>query len=222
MARGSIQQRVEVGAPRRHLADHPDQADGLALLLDLARKAKTAADAARKAEAKPFDDGKAEVQARYNPLLKTADTIADTLKAALGGWLQKLEAEKQEIAAQARADADKAAEIARKSFAATDPTNLAQRENAEAAADAADKARIAATRAENDRAQAKGGARAVSLRTWWEAVLNEDEAHLALAHFKRTRPEELKAWLREQGQRDVAAGARVLPGFLIRERQRVV
>src|SRR4051812_953059 len=42
-------------------------------LLDLAREARKAADEARKTENEPFDTGKAEVQARYNPILKRAD-----------------------------------------------------------------------------------------------------------------------------------------------------
>jgi hypothetical protein len=41
------------------VAESQAEADAIATLLDMARKARATADGARKAEAKPFDDGKA-------------------------------------------------------------------------------------------------------------------------------------------------------------------
>ena len=63
------------------------QADAVSKLLDDIRKAGKMAEAARKAEADPFDKGKAEVFARYEPMLGKGkskigkvDMIADICK----------------------------------------------------------------------------------------------------------------------------------------------
>ena len=57
--------------------------------------------------------------------------------------------------------------------------------------------------------------RAVSLRSRWIAVLSDSAA--ALRHYREHQPAALKAWLTEQAQRDVNAGARDIPGFTIDE-----
>lgn len=109
-----------------------EQADGLAGILDMLRKASKAADEARKLEAKPFDDGKAEVQARYKPLLTDADRAIDAVKAALATWQAEQKRIADEAARIAREAADKAAREAAEARRAADLANLAEREAADA------------------------------------------------------------------------------------------
>ena len=79
-------------------------------------------------------------------------------------------------------------------------------------ADAADRA---ATRAGNDKAQAKGGARALSLRARHVASLADGKA--ALRHAVQFWEDDLKAWLVERAQKDVQRGIRTIAGFTIDE-----
>ena len=58
------------------------QASALAKLLSDVREAEGEADAARKAEAKPFDEGKAKVQARYEPMLGKGKKLGSVAKMA--------------------------------------------------------------------------------------------------------------------------------------------
>src|SRR3546814_2956899 len=71
----------------------------VAKLIDEARKGQKAAEDLRKEEAKPFDDGKKAVQAKWTPITdekkgKYALIIA-TAKKALAPWLVKLDAEQE-------------------------------------------------------------------------------------------------------------------------------
>src|SRR3546814_4413489 len=56
------------------------------------------------------------------------------------------------------------------------------------------------------RSHASGGSRAIGLRTYYTAELVDPVA--ALKHYKQAQPEALKAWLLDQGQKDVSAGKR--------------
>jgi hypothetical protein len=147
------------------VAESQAEADAIATLLDMARKARATADSARKAEAKPFDDGKAEVQARYKPMIARCDTVADAAKKALAPFLAAQEAAKREAEAKARAAAEEAHRTAREAFQRA--KGVEDRERAEALADEARRAEYAAWAAEQARGKAKGdgGARAVTLRT---------------------------------------------------------
>ena len=99
------------------------QADEVSKLLDMARNAKKEADAARKEEAKPFDDGKKEVQARYKPLLDRADAIADLCKKVIAPFIAKVEAEKREAERSAPEKAEAARTAAAEAYAAAQPTD---------------------------------------------------------------------------------------------------
>src|SRR3546814_5281822 len=68
------------------------------------------------------------------------------------------------------------------------------------------------------KAHASGGSRAIGLRTYYTAELVDPVA--ALKHYKQAQPEALKAWLLDQGQKDVSAGKRAIPGFAIKEDRR--
>lgn len=187
-------------------------------LLDDARKARTAAEAQRKIEAKPWDDGKAAVQALWTPLTDEkkgrCTLIADTAKKALAPWLKKIDDERIAAAAAARKEADEKAEAARAALAATNPSDLTAREAVEDVLSQVSAAYKAAERLDKGRAQASGGTRAVSLIDVWtpELVTPMD----ALKHYMAEQPEALKAWLLDQARKDVHGGKRAIPGFNIK------
>lgn len=184
-----------------------EQADWLSGLLDMVKAAEKLTDGNRKTENEPFDCGKAEVQARYNPLLKQADTIKVTLQAALTPWRNKAKAEKDAAARADQAEADRLAMIAIKARQTMDASNLAEREQAEALVAAAEAAQRQAAKAAKPTAS--------GLRTVWQATLIEP--HLYLKHLRETDAIRLKLALAEMAAADVRAGARVLPGVEIVE-----
>jgi hypothetical protein len=187
------------------------EADAIAKLLNDIRLASKEAEEARKAEAKPFDDGKAAVQARYKPLLSSADTAADTCKLALKPYLEKVEAEKRAAAEAARKEAEEKAEAARKAMAEANRLDVAARQRAEELAAEAKAAERAASKAENDKASGKGGARAVTLRSVWRAVLMDRKE--AARHFWTHYPEGFDATLSDMAAQAIRSGARAIPGF---------
>lgn len=195
------------------------QAAAVSRLLEDARKARTAAETQRKADAKPFDDGKAAVQALWTPITDEKKgrcaLIADTCKKVLAPWLQRLEDEQRAAAEAARREAEEKAAAARKALDEADTASLDDRIAAEEALAEASRADRIATRAENERPQAKGVDRAIGLRSVWTPTLTEPSK--ALRHYVNEQPEELKVWLLSQAQRDVRAGRREIPGFAITE-----
>jgi hypothetical protein len=191
------------------------EADGVSKLLSDIRRASSEAEDARKAEAKPFDDGKAEVQARYKPLLARADLASETCKRALRPFLEKIEAEKRAVAEAARKEAEAKAAAARQAMAEADSLDIAAREKAEALAAQAKAAEKAATKAENDKAAGKGGLRAVTLRSVWRAEMT-DRA-VACRHFWKHHPEGFDEALNTMAAQAVRSGAREIPGFTVTE-----
>jgi hypothetical protein len=145
------------------VAETQAEADSIAVLLDMARKAKDSADGARKTEAQPFDAGKAEVQARYKPIIAKCDTVANAAKTALAPFLAAQEAAAREAEAKARAVAEEARRVARE--ATSRAKGIEDRSRVDELADAAKRAEYAAWDAERARGKAKGGAKAVTLRT---------------------------------------------------------
>src|SRR3546814_4475520 len=90
-------------------------ADMVAKLIDEARKGQKAAEDLRKEEAKPFDDGKKAVQAKWTPITdekkgKYALIIA-TAKKALAPWLVKLDAEQEAAREKARRSEEHTSEL---------------------------------------------------------------------------------------------------------------
>lgn len=204
--------------------DNQAQADAVGDLINMIRDAAKRADALRKQEVKPFDEGKAEVQTRYAPLI--ADTKATkgktvlalaACKQVLTPWLEKIEAAKREAERSAREEADRkhreAEEAQRQAHALKD---LEAREEAEKAAADAKAAEKDAKRATNEKAGAKHSTgRAVSLRTTYTPVLVD--AQKAARHYWPLRKSEFEALLNRLAKADVANGAREIPGFEIRE-----
>lgn len=194
-------------------------ADAISKLLDLLRKAKSAAEERRKAEAKPFDDGKAEVQSRYNPLIQEkkgkADLAMDACKQALAPWLAKVDAEKRAIAEAARKEAEEKAAAAQEALRAANVTDLQARADAEWMLDQAKQADQAAKRAEKDKASAKGGSRAITLRTSYQAQIT-DEREFARYCWLNHRTE-LSALFTAIAQRLVDAKTQNIPGVTVQE-----
>ncbi len=203
-----------------------EQADEISRLLETFRLACQAADKARIEENKPFDEGKAAVQAKYNLLIadtKTQKGVAvlamDALKATLKPYLDRLEAEKRAAALAAQREAEEKAAAARAAVAAAQADNLESREAAEALVEAARLADKAAARAANDKAQAKGGSRALGLKRDYRPELTDAKA--ALIHYVTVQPDAVKGLLLQLAQQDVREGKRQIPGFVIHEETRL-
>ncbi|MGU3403398.1 hypothetical protein [Methylobacterium brachiatum] len=195
-------------------------------LMALAREAGKRADERRADEKRPHDEAVAEVQARYAPLVNRlsgenkqpkgkARLIIDACQGALAPFLAAQEAEKRAKAAAAREAAEKAAREAAAAFQAVPVHDIDGRERAEAAAQAAKEADAAARRAENDKAAAKGGARAVTLRTVVRAEVTDRRAFLLWV--AENRPDELTRMLQGLAERLSSASVRDLPGVTYHE-----
>jgi hypothetical protein len=203
------------------------QADEVSRLIEDLRLGLQAADKARVEEGEPFRVKLDEIQTRFNVYIAPTKNkvpgkvpvAMEALKAALKPYLDRLAAEKRarEIEAQRIADeaAQKAAEAAKAALAA----DLASREEAAALEAAAHAAQAAATKAANDKAQARGGSRAMGLTTYYVAVLTDRKA--ALLHFVQTQPEEITACLQRLADVDVRNGKRSVPGFSVEPRTRL-
>jgi len=198
--------------------DSEPLADGVSKLLDSLRKLSKEVDACRKEEAKPFDDGKKEVQERYNPLLEKCKTAQDVCKKALTPWLEKLDAEKRAKEEAARKEAEEKRAAAQEEMRkAQESADLEARERAEAMAKEAKKAEAAADRASKDKAHAKGGARAVGLRTVYEPEITDPVA--AARHFWTVRRTQMDEFILTLARQEVDKGIRNIPGVVVHERK---
>lgn len=205
------------GAP----VDNKGLADAVSNLQRLLQTARGAADDARRVENEPFDTGKAEVQARYNPLLKKADNAIEACKKAQEPWLKKQKAELEAAAAEARRVAQEKARLAQEAIRAVDRSNLMARAAAEDLLRDAKVAAIAATKAEKTTAKTGGAfGRAVGLRSVWIATMTNRRA--ALKHYCQIRPDQVTEFLQTMADNDVRAGQRSIPGFGIAEDQHAV
>lgn len=202
------------------------QADEIAKLIDGFRKLTAEADEARKEENRPFDEGKAAVQAKYAPLI--ADTKAqrgklviavETLKKTLAPWLVKLDEEKRATAEKARQEAEAKAKAAAEAARAAQANDLAAQEEAAELIAAAETAQLDAKRAEKARAHANGGGRAMGLRTYYTPTLVN--SRVALEHYVKVQPDTVKAFLIKLAETDIHEGKRAIPGFDVAEEKRV-
>ncbi len=199
------------------------QADAVGRLLNEIRAAEKEADALRKDEVKPYDDGKSEVQARYAPLI--ADTkamrgktvlAAEACKEALRPWLIKLDELKRAAAEAARKVAAEKAILAREAAQQAAADDLAAREAAEALIAEAKKAEAQASKAEKDTAKASGGAgRAVSLRTVKTPAIADLNA--AVKYYWQTNRTDFEALVLRLAELDIRAGKGSIPGIEIKE-----
>jgi hypothetical protein len=188
------------------------QAEAVASLLNRLRRVGNDADDARKAEKKPHDEACKAVQAKWKPILDKADLAASTAKQALAPWLQQVEAEQRRAAEVARQEADRLARIAAEAHANASG-NLTAQEDAERLIKAAAGAERFAAQADKAKPLAKGGERGIGLIDKFTPELTDSCA--ALKYYREHQPESLKAWLLDQAEKDVRAGARAIPGFTI-------
>lgn len=192
-----------------------DQAEALNTLETKVRDAAKEAEKRRKEEAKPFDDGKAEVQARYKPVQAKADAALDAIKAALKPYLLELDRQQREAARLAKEEADKKMAEALEAVRHRDAANLQSREDTEAKIAAAKAAEEAARKADKAKAHAKGDGRATGIRTVYRAQM--DNPREAAAWVWNERNDELMVFVQDMADKAVRAGARSLRGFNVIE-----
>ena len=194
-------------------------ADAVAALIASLRTAGKRADEARKVEAKPFDDGKAEVQARYNPLIQPGkgrvDLALASLKKVLEPYRLKLEAAAKAEADLARAEADEAARKAREAFQASQVTDLAAREQAEKLLANAKEAETYAARA----AKQTGAIKGVRLITSRRAEITDMKAFAA--YVWTTHKRDLEEFLTGYATELARAKVTNIPGVSIIEERGV-
>jgi hypothetical protein len=196
--------------------ENEEQEAAVASILTRLRREADAADDQRKAEKKPHDDAAAKVQEKWKPLLSKADLAVNVAKNALTSFLIKKDEAQRAAAQAATEEARQKALLAAQTQAA--PDDLAGQTVARIRGEEAAAALKTAQRLTKARPQAKGGERAVGLRSVWTPALTD--ARAALAHYRARQPDELKAWLLDQAWRDVRAGARAIPGFTITEERK--
>ena len=199
-----------------------EQADALNTLEANVRQAAKDAEALRKEMVKPHDDAKAEIQAKFNPLIgntkavtgKTVKAI-EAIKAALKPYLIELDRQQREAAKLAREEAERKEREAVEALRQSDVANLADRDRAEALLKDAKAAEQAAIKAENAKAHAKGEGRATGLRTVYVATMTDEKAAAAWAWINHRT--ELLAFVQDQANKAVRSGARSIDGFEITE-----
>jgi hypothetical protein len=197
-----------------------EQAETLGRLLDDLRAAWKTAENARKDEAKVFDDGKAEVQRRYKPVLDQTQRAADAAKACLTKWLSRKEQERQAEARRLREEADRKAQEA--AFAAREAArsdDLAVKEDAEQVVADAGAAAAAARQVEKERPNIAGINKAISMRTVYEPSI--DDFAKALMHYVATNPDPFDELILKLAGADIRSGKRQIPGIVVIERKTV-
>jgi len=198
-----------------------EQADEIQKLLRMIQAAEKEADERRVAENKPFDDGKAEVQARYAPLIANTKSVkgmtvlaVDACKKALAPWLIKVDEENRRKAEEARKEAEEKQRIAMEAMRQRDGTDLESSARAEALVRDAKAAEAEARRAGNAKASAKGEGRAVTLRDKYTPQITDYTAfarHVWTAH----RPD-MEDFLNIEAAKIVASGIHAgIPGVTV-------
>jgi len=193
--------------------DSQQLADAITELHDKLHDAGKRADEARKDEAKPHDDAKAEIQDRYNKLIGNTKSVKgkvvlgkETLQTLLTPWRNKLVAEKEAAAKAAREEADRIARAAQEAMRAS-AGNLEEREKAEELLAEAKKADRWAKR--EDRSATTG----TGLRTIWRCKLEDEGKALDWAYGRA--PERFKELVQSMAEETVRAGMRQVPGFKV-------
>lgn len=202
-----------------------DQADALNTLLSRITDGAKAANELREAEKKPHDDAVEEIQSRYNAYIGNffsknkangkATLARDAVKKTLKPYLDELDRKQQEVARLAREEADRKQREAIEAMRQRESANLAERAAAEQLVVEAKRAEADARKAEGAKAHAKGEGRAVGLRTVRRPVMIDLKE--AAAWVWATRRDELAAFIQDQAEKAVRAGAAAIKGFDIVE-----
>lgn len=189
------------------------QHDKLIELVKAIRKAKREADNARKEEAKPFDEAKAEIQARYNVFIKArtglADMAIETAQKVLAPYLteqQRIKDEQERIAREEAAQAQREAQEAMKAsqgdleMRALAEEKITHAKEAEKLIKDIGKQNIA-----------KGA------RTVWDTELIDSTA--AMRALWVANKHQFEALMLDIGKSMVRSGIREIPGFKIMSRK---
>lgn len=203
-----------------------EQADEVQKLLRLIQAAEKEADAARVDENKPFDDGKAEVQARYAPLIANTKSAkgmtvlaVEACKKALAPWLVKLDEENQRKAEAMRLEATEKQRVALEAMQSRQ--SLEDSERAEELVKEARDAEADARKAGNAKASAKGEGRAVTMRDYYSPVIDDYTAFAR--HVWTWHRSDMEDFLNAHAVKLVAAGVRSgIPGLSIARERRPV
>lgn len=202
------------GEPIADQATH----DEIERLYDMLHEAGKRADDERKAEAKPHDDAKAEIQERYNKLIGNTKSVKGKVvlgKEALGTllvpWRTKVAEEKEAAAKAAREEADRIAAEAQAAMRASSG-NLEEREKAESLLQEAKQVERFAKR------QDKAATTGTGLRSYWFAELADAGAALDWAYGRD--PARFNELALSMANEAVRAGARSVPGFVVKEDRR--
>lgn len=212
---------------KNYLDGDPISTPGIAADVDklkgMIRAAIGKAESSRKNENKPFDDGKAEVQARYNELIGETKSVKglairalEACQAALTPWLVEQKRIKDEAARVKRIEAQRLFEEAQKTQQAANAANMLEREEADALLKQAANAQKGAAKAERYASTATG------LRTYYEAEV-VDYAALDM-HISFNDPEAVRAFNRAWAENTVKlhgsnAGSLQIPGVVVHEKK---
>jgi hypothetical protein len=189
------------------------QAEDVARLLDMVRKASNDADEARKAEKRPHDEAAKAVQARWKPILDKADLIAKTAKNALAPYLIKRDEEQRAAALAEQEEARRLSEAAAQTAASANADSLADQSAVEQARNAAHEAAQRAARLDKAKAQAKGGERAVGLRPSYRAEITDATAFARWVWANRRG--EMLTFLELVADRECRGGDKHIPGLIV-------
>lgn len=207
--------------------DNQQTADAIGNLINLIKEAENEADKARKEENKPFDEGKAAVQAKYAPLIANTKAVKgktvraiEACKKALTPWLEYLDEQKRYAEAEARRKAEEERRNAEEAIHTTNMANLQEAEVAEIAIKKAEAAEHDLKKAERDKATAGNVGRSVHLRTTWTPYMTDPKQ--AAQHYWKIRKEDMQNFLFTLAEEDVRRGKRLIPGFEIIEERKAV
>lgn len=189
--------------------------DAVSMLLDTLRKAEKFIDGNRKTEKKPHDDAGKAVQAKYKPLIDKAKLAQETCKKAMQPFMLEKERIRQEqelIASQEAEQAEREALEAAQSI-----QSLKQAEHAAEAIQDAKDAQQTVSEVAKQKIHAKGGDRAIGLRTTWETNLVDSKE--AARHFWAINKADIENLLIDLAKKAVRSGERDIPGFEIIDRK---
>lgn len=167
----------------------------------------------RKEEARPFDEGKAAVQAKHNPVKDKVARARDVISKPRAAWKARVAAEKEAAAAAAAREADEKRRAAEEAIRASSG-NLEAREEAEMQLAEAKVAEKVAKRA--DKAATTG----TGLRPYWYPELADFDA--AARHYWARDRAAFEHLVIDLARRDVQAGKRDIPGIRVVKEMRPV
>lgn len=176
-------------------------------LMDEFRDAAKDADKARKDEAKPFDDGKKAVQAKWKPIIEKADRGVTACKEALTPYREAKQRAKDEAARKAREEAEAREKAAAEALKQSEDleTKFAAEQEIEAAK------KLAAQANRIDRS-------ATGLRTYWEVEITDKGA--ALRFYLKRNPERFMELIQQLAAEDARGARPQVPGVVYHERKK--